>query len=367
MPQRLTTLNWILKTLGVLGLLSFLSPNSFGFPETGRRGYLSCGTCHYSPNGGGLLTAYGKTIAGELYSHWKPQNNNLEREDELPWWQVGGQLRLMQSVQDSRLRQRARFFVMQAELEAAIRDESWAIVTSLGAWRPVDAPSSQLGLYSRNHYGLWHINENWLLRGGHFRISHGLGLPDHKALIYESLGWTHSHETYNLELSYLKDEWVLQGTLVAPSRILVSNEKFQGSSLTIETMWKSEYKLGANLSEFSRETQREDHFNVYTVLPLTENDFLQVEVGHRSIPNLRSLDRGFFARYTRPTKWGLRHFIQWELAEHRAGLVENQKRFFYGLEWFPTQGVDLFTQLGQETEPNGDGQWVWNLMTHFYF
>ena len=47
--------------------MGFAAP-AWAFPEMIRHGYTSCMTCHVSPNGGGLMTPYGRSMSKEILS-----------------------------------------------------------------------------------------------------------------------------------------------------------------------------------------------------------------------------------------------------------------------------------------------------------
>ena len=351
-------------------LISIITFSHLGhsFPETARHGYLSCSTCHYSPSGRGLLTPYGKTLSNELYSYWKSENKNDSLESETPWWRVGGQVRLMQLIQNSKTLEKGRFFPMQAELEGAIDKESWALVASLGAWRPMESEYKDLKPYFRKHYLLYRPNENWVLRTGHFRISHGLGLPDHITLANQALGWTHSHETYNIELSYLDENNVFQGSVIAPSELLVTKEILKGGSLSLERLFQSNSKLGLNLSSFVRNKIPETQINLHSVNSISEKSFLQAELAFRTIQSLQPQTQwALFTRYSYQMAFAIRPFIQWEQAQLNESLNLKAERFYIGTEWFPVNSFDLFILAGQETQKSSNPIQTFTAIGHYYF
>jgi hypothetical protein len=59
----------ILRRLG-FSLLLLVSGRAMGFPDLIRHGYTNCIACHVSPNGGGVLTKYGRSLSKELLSTW---------------------------------------------------------------------------------------------------------------------------------------------------------------------------------------------------------------------------------------------------------------------------------------------------------
>jgi hypothetical protein len=359
----------ILPVLVRILFFGLFSSVGLSFPDSARHGYLSCSTCHFSPSGRGLLTPYGKTLAHELYSVWKTENKNESLNSQTPWWHLGAQLRLLQFVHDSKSIQKARFFPMQAEVEGALEHEKISLVTSVSTWRPLETPDKKLRSYSPNHYLLFRPTENWMVRLGHFRMSHGLGLPDHSALILEGLGWTHSHETYNLEASYLDEDNVWQATWIAPSKILATDETFSGTSIAIERLFSSKHRGGLNFSSFKRNEINESQINLHGVASITEKTYLQTEVGHRlvDLKSKRLQHTAFWGRFSHIAPLGFRPFLQWEKASFQELGRSSAERYYVGTEWFPMVHIDLMVFAGKEFQTFQEARTVFMAIGHVYF
>lgn len=352
-------------------LVLVLSQKANAFPETVRHGYLSCATCHVSPSGRGLLTPYGKTLSHELYSFKKIQNDQDSLEAEVPWWQIGGRARVMQLIVDNPDVQKGRFFPMQTELEASIDKTIWAMGVSVGGWRPIDDSEAKLRAYMRNAYLIWRPDEVWNVRVGKFRISHGLGLPDHVILVNEALGWTHSHETSNIEVSRLAEDLVMQGYAVLPSQLLVTEEKVSGGSFNWEKLLESKHKVGFNVSRFRRSDFDDTQINAHSVVSLSEHSFLQLELAQRRVSEPVLEDQwAFFGRYSREFKYGFRPFFQWEEGLSKAVKTANTsqaRRLYIGAEWFPVVHTDIMVFVGNQAESGLEDNKVFTLIGHFYF
>lgn len=360
-----------LISLIIFCLTLMVSKEVSAFPETVRHGYLSCTTCHLSPSGRGILTAYGKTLSHELYSFKKIQNDHASLEEEVPWWQIGGRARLMQLIIDNADVQKGRFFPMQTEVEASVEKSVWAMGLSVGGWRPIDKPNEKLRAYVRNAYGIWRPDETWNVRVGKFRISHGLGLPDHTLLVNEELGWTHSHETFNIEVSRLFEDLVMQGTAILPSELLVTEEKVSGVSLNLERLLASKHKIGLNVSRFRRSDVDESQINAHAVVSLSDQSFLQLELAQRRVgkPILED-EYSFFSRYSHEFKYGLRPFFQWEEGLSKpasASSTSQARRIYVGTEWFPVVHTDIMVFVGKQMESGGEDNKIFTLIGHFYF
>lgn len=358
-------------SLFILSLVLMGPQEAKAFPETVRHGYLSCTTCHMSPSGRGILTAYGKTLSHELYSFKKIQNDHESLEEEVPWWQIGGRARLMQLIIDNPDVQKGRFFPMQTEVEASVDKSVWGMSLSVGGWRPIDKSNEKLRAYVRNAYGIWRPDETWNVRAGKFRISHGLGLPDHTLLVNESLGWTHSHETSNIEVSRLSEDIVVQGTAILPSKLLVTEEKVSGGSVNFERLLDSKHKIGLNVSRFRRSDVNESQINVHSVVSLSEESFLQLELAQRRVDKPILEDQyAFFSRYSHEYKYGLRPFLQLEEGLTKSvstSTTSQARRYYVGTEWFPVVHTDIMVFVGKQMESGLEDNKIFTLIGHFYF
>ena len=108
------------------------------FPEMIRHGYASCVSCHVSPAGGGILTDYGRELSRELLATWSNEEENkpLYGMVTLPESvKLGGDIRAIQTYSDTPKIREGRFFLMQADIEAAWVSESFTLVGSTG-WDP---------------------------------------------------------------------------------------------------------------------------------------------------------------------------------------------------------------------------------------
>ena len=105
-------------------LSATVAPSAFAFPEMIRHGYVNCTSCHTSPNGGGILNAYGRQTSAAALSTWggedeaKPFYNLFNQPD---WIDTGAFIRGVQTAQSNSRVSEGYFWYMQADLEAAAR------------------------------------------------------------------------------------------------------------------------------------------------------------------------------------------------------------------------------------------------------
>lgn len=130
----------LLRRLFLLLLFLVVSAKqSFGYPEMNRHGYANCTACHVGPNGGGILTPYGRQLSQELLSTWGKEDESkfLYGIFRLPdWLNLGGDFRAVQTYLNSPKIEQGKFIFMQADLEAAASHKRWHLVATLGRQEP---------------------------------------------------------------------------------------------------------------------------------------------------------------------------------------------------------------------------------------
>jgi len=187
-------LRWCLLIL----ILVFLESESLGYPSNTRYGYSSCRTCHVSPTGGGVLTAYGKSTGDETATwSYEGESEFLHGAVKPPsWFSIGGDSRTVFFKYDSEKYKLKKTIPMQTDGELAILlSDQIALVGSAGVY------GEEREFQSRRHYLLLTPNPAFTLRFGKFFPAYGIMGPDHTAITRKTLGFEQGFESYNLEAS----------------------------------------------------------------------------------------------------------------------------------------------------------------------
>lgn len=179
--------------LAIAFILGFIAGRAHGFPSNVRKGYHSCVSCHVSPTGGGVLTAYGAMTSEEFLSTWadKGESGILGHVPLPANIRLGGDLRYL-AIQ--------RFF-MQAELEAAVQITPGVFLDAAGGSYGPDGSTE-----FRRNFLLFNVSENITLRAGKFFPAYGIAHADHTTATRQGLGFDEGDETYNGEIS-LRNDW----------------------------------------------------------------------------------------------------------------------------------------------------------------
>lgn len=173
-------------------LSALLSTAAFSFPEMIRFGYVSCNSCHMDPQGGSILTAYGRGAAVDMLSTF-----SVENETHFPiadWIKVGGDVRVAQVKQQTEDFDREQFILMQADFIAGLDFNQIKVIGSLGHQ-----------LNSRIHYLMFQPADNLSLRVGKFKLPYGINFPNHIRLVKRSLGLYENVEPYQMEVYGFND------------------------------------------------------------------------------------------------------------------------------------------------------------------
>lgn len=186
------------------------------FPDTARHGYVNCGVCHVSMAGGGTLTPYGRALSAEFMSTWanetegQPFHGAVESLPESLL--VGGGLRTVQTYTDTPKVRQGRYFLMQSDVELGWATEAYTVLASFG--RDINSPDSHKDdeWVSARHFVGFGINDNVSIRLGKFMKAYGLTIPNHTAQIKRGLGWSEFSETYNAEVNFFAESYVVSVT-----------------------------------------------------------------------------------------------------------------------------------------------------------
>ncbi len=275
--------NRLVLTIALL-LATVVSNQSQAFPEMVRHGYANCMTCHLSPDGGGVLTAYGRSLSREVLSTWGAEGE--ERFAYLvttpEWLNLGGDVRGLQAfsnrIEGNRVVERAQTVLMQIDAEAAAQIEKWTVAVSLGRQSEVSANNTGSTILSRRHYVNYRPTDNFSFRLGRFQLPYGINLADHFVSIKRGLRWDDGSESYNLEAAYLGENYdlFLTASLGRPDNEKLNRDR--GVSIRGSRFLNDRYKVGASYFYGSSPLGNRHVAGPYAILGFTPHWFLLAEV-----------------------------------------------------------------------------------------
>lgn len=372
---------WILGLVAACLLSLVAAPDAAAFPELQRHGYTNCTACHLSPNGGGVLTEYGRSMSKEVLS-----TNGNEGEEKLAYFidslpkgvYAGGDIRTLYLYRSNPRLEEGKWIIMQADMEAygSYKDKVF-IGGAFGVRERANSPVRAFDPISRRHFLMIKpLGDEYAIRIGRFHTAYGLNIPDHNTVIKRTIGFDQSLENYNLELSYLGETWNLfvSGFIGQPTSKPIDREK--GFALRAARALGEKNKVGMSYYYGVKKGVENRHlFGPYAILGFTDHLFLLSEMDFQfTDPDLK----------TSPKNRGLAsyHRLGFEVVQGVIPFI-SQEDFFtdlrrsstrvtahtVGLQWYPRPHWEFV--VGYQKQKSSQFNRVYTNMgwvqTHFYF
>jgi hypothetical protein len=359
-------------------------------PELTRHGYASCTACHVSPNGGGILTPYGRGLSRELLSTWGTTREAEVAHGILPknWAEylessklrLGGDARWVQTHRENSLARSGQFFAMQAQAEVAWDEGPWAIVTALGK---IEDPRGQKSfrLVSPKYFGLLRFSDSGGLRLGRFNPAFGLNLADHTLSVRRALGIGPDTERDNFEAFWLGEENQFFLTISASSQTTPGPERERAILARYERIIHENSRIGfsfwqgaggesSNLSQFERWI-----FGIHGIAHLSKRWFLSGEldrvekigqVANQSLPKAIIQSQYAFLRLNYEPLQGIWPLLQYQHERGDISLSSSEtNKLGLGINFFPRPHWELFGIWNRVARPSEWSDEAY-LVVHYY-
>ena len=345
---------------------------AWGFAEMIRYGYGNCTACHVSPDGGGTLTSYGRTISHDPLSAWNWQDDerfayavtlpeNLELQGEFRSVLISG---------PPAFHSNARFIIMQSDLEGAFQYKKFGVDAAFGYSDGFVPQTFVEGLVSRRHWLSYQPAESWSFRAGRFNKAFGINTPDHIIATKKGLGWDERSETYNVEAAYIQDPWevFLTADFGRPDQPDLNAE--QGAALRADYYFNERFKVGLSYFYGTNSFQRRHVTGPYMILGFTKRFYLMAEGDfENTMPNGSPTAAWGFVDYTKlgyEFIQGFQIFVTQELTQQDLSNAQTQgQAYAIGLDMFPLTHFEVSATYQKRYLPNSDTDWFY-LMGHFY-
>lgn len=250
---------------GTLVVIALAAGTAHAYPQFQlSSGSAQCSQCHVSPAGGGLLTAWGQSEAGDTIARGG-DGTFLHGAATLPdWLLVGGDVRLAALANDTGSSEGVELavFPMQLDLSLGVAKGAWTVVGTIGARGRVrsgasDDPSNPASevmepslanvIISREHYVMWRPEtQGAYVRAGRFATPYGLRLADHTAYVRRYLGFNLFEETYGANGGYIGEDWELHASAFVYDPLQGAARRDVGGAVTVEKIATERLLLGAS-------------------------------------------------------------------------------------------------------------------------
>ncbi len=288
------------------------------------------------------------------------------------WLNLGGDVRVLQQYIRTNTVETASFIFMQADVEAAATVGKFQADVSVGPQPSTTLYHAGGFIYSDRHFIAYHPTDQITIRGGKFMTAYGINTAEHELLIKKNLQFDEGMETYNVEASYLGDNFDAYATIILgrPDAPYLNFEK--GFALRSSYLLKQTNKLGVSYYYGSDNTANRHLFGPYAILGLTAKFFILAE-----------LDFQYNLPFGSPTTWGFANYLRADyefikgvhgyLSQEYSNLdwtqqLNTTQTYGIGAQWFPRphfefQGVVQKTKMPTVSTDFFTVAW---LLMHYY-
>lgn len=192
-----------------------------------------CVTCHVSPAGGGLLTAYGRDEAATTLSDGGDGRFLHGLWESPSWLQLGGDLRGAALVKRNTDATEVVAFPMQADVYVRAGGEHLSFNLTLGLRGGARDPQPPLleRIGSREHYLMYQADSGSYIRAGRFFPVFGIRSQDHTSFVRRNLGFHTLEEPYGVAAGIFGESWEGHLSAFVPRPIELLGAGVRGSGV----------------------------------------------------------------------------------------------------------------------------------------
>ncbi|MBI4405266.1 MAG: hypothetical protein HY537_13975 [Deltaproteobacteria bacterium] len=364
--------NPILNRFSIL-TVSLLASYALGFPEMVRHGYPNCTACHMSPDGGGLLTSYGRSLSEHLLSHW---SNNAEGAflygavNVPPWLALGGDIRTVLSHKQL-AGSEGRVVLMQTDIEAGAKLGKFQFVGTVGRQAVQGSHRVIDEVLLRRHY-LQYTSGIFSLRVGKFPHAFGIHMADHTSAIKRGLGWDQGTETYNVEFSWTGANLDAFASVVLGRPDAADLQREKGLALRSSAFINSNSKTGISYFFGWNDLGSRHVMGPFIIAGFAEKFYLLAEADiqyFQSASNQATLGSADYIRINYEILSGLHAYVVSELlCLDFSQFSALSDAYGLGVQFFPRPHLEVVLQwerIRNRAIMDRFGDFIW-LMGHFY-
>lgn len=360
-------------------LLCFIflwSPFVLAYPELIRHGYTQCTACHVSPNGGGLLNAYGRELSTEILSTWSYKNeaqflhSSVGAKLAEKGYLFGGGLRAIQTRYQDKNMLDGKLFLMHADLQVAYVTERFTGVISIGE---IEQPGRRVfkgNFKSTMYYGYLRVTDEFGLRAGRFIPSFGINSPDHLLVTRDGIGFGINAQFDTLEASYLSENWTIfaSASRTMPDVLETSDEQY-AKTFSVNYNFLNRMRVGMNYMKNDGPATDRTVWGPHAILGFTEHLFSITEVFFRNDKPSSGATDGVYAvsQLGYEIYKGLVPYIQYQHKQTKltdSGSIE--KIYNAGVKFYPRPHWEFHLEYGKIKGAKSTADMGW-LMTYYYF
>lgn len=347
--------------------------NVMAFPEMIRHHYVNCSACHVSTTGGGLLNAYGRTISTELLS-----SSGNEKEgrafysinpEKIPWLNIGGDLRSVQTHMENSQVSRGRYIWMEANVQAAVTLNKITAFLSVGE---VEQTNQSFKADPIRYYLSYQHSDELSIRAGRYLPIYGINLPQHTFLIKQNLQLGPGTDRYAADVQWNGENYnFLFGISQSLLDSAVRDEEFAYNA-QVQKNINDNHKVGLSSWYGEAVNYRKIQLGAHAVSGWSEHIYSLFEVDHQWSKDNNDFETKSIFQLLKLgyeiTK-GLHFQLVEEYGKIEAAAPAEIQSFGAGAIWYPRPHfeVEALYSKRQTRSTNDSLDDFAYLLLHFYF
>lgn len=328
------------------------------YPTAAKHGYTTCVTCHYNPTGGGVLTSYGKFIAGELFGTLNDSSSAMpwiiSPEEDITF--VGmAMARAVQAYFDTPQAEKAHDRLMQLDFEGGFVKNGWQALATVG-FRLDSMEENPEEMFVRR-YWVGKVELEYAIRMGKFFPEYGIYHYNHNIPTRKGVFFNHDQEPHIFQGTYFSETFDLTLAYLEGSED-TELEDHTGFVSTIA------YKLGSQrigVSHINMETdevEKTDATAFYVQSGYAKKGYtiFEVDVKNTTLANENTVKEtlGYLESGWELGK-GISPYIAYEYAKTESGFSSTLMQPSLGVQMHLYTHTEIILQAGQGTfESNGN-------------
>lgn len=358
-----------MKLLPIL-ILFFTPQFLWAYPQMIRHGYARCTSCHVSPNGGGLLTQYGRALSREVLSTWgRPGEEQWHfgaktENDTSGKFLYGGDYRSVQVHSKTKQATVGRYIEMQEELQVGWQEKKWSVVIRAGSDTTKESRPWYLPGYSVSILPIPELQ----VRAGRFTPRFGINVAEHIFSTRAATNQGIQSERDVVEAIYTKEKWDVS----LSSAFGEFKTKQQADAVLTHVNWipSEKFRLGVSYENKTAGTKRQS-WGLSGLMAFSESTYLVTEGVYQTVESNTGDTEGFyhFAKFGWEMHQGI-HLLFIE--DFKKSNLSNQRSsedlYGVGFALFPRPHFEIQGVWGKKRVLSRDhayGDYAW-LMFHFY-
>ena len=279
-----------------------------GYPSYIAFGYSACATCHYSPNGGSRVNAYGKSSISPLlqsatdlipFIEGSPDTDDEEDlqaitgfdDDERPQFQyeIGGQVRALIRHRNEIPQgesSKTDFIPMLTEINTYMARGPISLYLSLSGRKekaPLDK-DDKIVPFSREHWLMLMPTDETFIKLGRMTIPFGLKTPDHTRLTRNTMELLQYDQEYGVEISALFEKTFITSMLYFGNHLVgESSTQNKGASASLEQQIWQKIFLGTSILFDSNDLRERQAYGFHTRIGLPLHSYILAEWQQRDL------------------------------------------------------------------------------------